>query len=189
MFTFFRAKRVSLLSDSNQRPLDYKSSALPTELKRRLFQQPFSFGAKSDAKVQQIFQSSKLFPQNPPNTPIFSQIMSTHAYIWHHISLFSSRRSVMQPPHSYRSSHMPMRAFLIKTVTILPFTRVMAGPVDYTPGVFAFENPLLPQTRVNATLMNPYDYVIEEREVRAADKIDLHMASGGGFAIRLKKNE
>ena len=29
---FIRAKRVSLLSDSNQRPLDYKSSALPTEL-------------------------------------------------------------------------------------------------------------------------------------------------------------
>ena len=181
-------------------------------------------------------------------------------------------------------------------VTILPFTRVMAGPVDYTPGVFAFENPLLPQTRVNATLMNqlglfvciysplqmacdlpenymkhpdafrfiedvpcdwnrsllvdgkigeysifarqdrnsedwyigavnadeprevcvplsmlekkayymatiyrdgdnadwqtnPYDYVIEEREVRAADKIDLHMAGGGGFAIRIKKND
>ena len=39
-------------------------------------------------------------------------------------------------------------------VTILPFTRVMAGPVDYTPGVFAFENPVMPQTRVHATLMN-----------------------------------
>lgn len=26
-------------------------------------------------------------------------------------------------------------------VTTLPFTRIMAGPVDYTPGVFAFENP------------------------------------------------
>lgn len=39
-------------------------------------------------------------------------------------------------------------------VTILPFTRVMAGPVDYTPGVFAFENPVMPQTRVHSTLMN-----------------------------------
>lgn len=39
-------------------------------------------------------------------------------------------------------------------VTILPFTRVMAGPVDYTPGVFAFENPAMPQTRVQSTLMN-----------------------------------
>ncbi|MCQ2335357.1 MAG: glycoside hydrolase family 97 protein [Paludibacteraceae bacterium] len=39
-------------------------------------------------------------------------------------------------------------------VTVLPFTRVMAGPVDYTPGVFAFENPVYPQTRVHSTLMN-----------------------------------
>ena len=39
-------------------------------------------------------------------------------------------------------------------VTILPFTRIMAGSVDYTPGVFAFENPVMPQTRVHATLMN-----------------------------------
>ena len=38
--------------------------------------------------------------------------------------------------------------------TILPFTRIMAGPVDYTPGVFAFENPVMPQTRVHATLTN-----------------------------------
>jgi alpha-glucosidase len=28
----------------------------------------------------------------------------------------------------------------------------MAGPVDYTPGVFAFENPVMPQTRVHSTL-------------------------------------
>lgn len=26
-------------------------------------------------------------------------------------------------------------------VTVLPFTRIMTGPVDYTPGVFHFENP------------------------------------------------
>lgn len=39
-------------------------------------------------------------------------------------------------------------------VTILPFTRVMAGPVDYTPGVFSFENPVMPGTRVHSTLMN-----------------------------------
>jgi alpha-glucosidase len=39
-------------------------------------------------------------------------------------------------------------------VTVLPFTRIMAGPVDFTPGVFAFENPVMPQTRVHATLMN-----------------------------------
>ena len=67
-------ERESLLSDSNQRPLDYKSSALPTELKRRLFQQPFSFGAKSDAKVQQIFHSRKLFSQKPTRNPVFRKI-------------------------------------------------------------------------------------------------------------------
>ena len=39
-------------------------------------------------------------------------------------------------------------------VTILPFTRIMAGAVDYTPGVFAFENPVMPGTRVHSTLMN-----------------------------------
>ena len=39
-------------------------------------------------------------------------------------------------------------------VTVLPFTRIMAGPVDYTPGVFHFENPVFPGTRVHSTLMN-----------------------------------
>lgn len=38
--------------------------------------------------------------------------------------------------------------------TVLPYTRVMAGPVDYTPGVFNFANPVYPQTRVHATLAN-----------------------------------
>lgn len=39
-------------------------------------------------------------------------------------------------------------------VTVLPFTRVLAGPVDFTPGVFNFANPIMPQTRVHSTLMN-----------------------------------
>ena len=39
-------------------------------------------------------------------------------------------------------------------VTVLPFTRIMAGPVDYTPGVFEFANPVIPGTRVHSTLMN-----------------------------------
>ena len=39
-------------------------------------------------------------------------------------------------------------------VTVLPFTRVMAGPVDYTPGVFNFANPIHPNTRVHSTLAN-----------------------------------
>lgn len=178
-------------------------------------------------------------------------------------------------------------------VTVLPFTRIMAGPVDFTPGVFAFENPVMPGTRVHSTLMNqlglfvcfysplqmacdlpenyskhpdafrfieqvpcdwersilvdgtigefcifarqerggedwfigginadkprealiplsmlengktytatvyrdgteadwqthPYDYIIETRQVCSSDTLRIHMASGGGFAIRLQ---
>ena len=37
-------------------------------------------------------------------------------------------------------------------VCTLPFTRVLAGPVDYTPGVFNFSNPENPGTRVHSTL-------------------------------------
>jgi alpha-glucosidase len=35
---------------------------------------------------------------------------------------------------------------------IIPFTRGLAGPMDYTPGVFNFENPVNPVTRVKTTL-------------------------------------
>lgn len=36
--------------------------------------------------------------------------------------------------------------------TTLPFTRGLAGPMDFTPVTFRFENPVVPQTRVNTTL-------------------------------------
>lgn len=44
-------------------------------------------------------------------------------------------------------------------VTVLPYTRILAGPVDYTPGVFRFENPGASSAekgtpRVHSTLMN-----------------------------------
>lgn len=39
-------------------------------------------------------------------------------------------------------------------VATLPFTRMLAGPADYTPGVFNFANPVHPDTRVHATLAN-----------------------------------
>ena len=39
-------------------------------------------------------------------------------------------------------------------VTVLPYTRILAGPVDYTPGVFHFENPVISTTRVHSTLAN-----------------------------------
>ncbi|WP_262325913.1 glycoside hydrolase family 97 protein [Carboxylicivirga litoralis] len=36
--------------------------------------------------------------------------------------------------------------------TIIPFTRGLAGPMDFTPGIFNFDNPEMPQTRVQTTL-------------------------------------
>lgn len=35
---------------------------------------------------------------------------------------------------------------------ILPFTRGLAGPMDFTPGTFSFTNPVYPQTRVQTTI-------------------------------------
>ena len=37
-------------------------------------------------------------------------------------------------------------------LTIIPFTRGLAGPIDFTPGIFNFENPAYPNTRVQTTL-------------------------------------
>ena len=36
--------------------------------------------------------------------------------------------------------------------TIIPFTRGLAGPMDYTPGIFNFKNTAKPNTRVKTTL-------------------------------------
>ncbi|MCD8263344.1 MAG: glycoside hydrolase family 97 protein [Tannerellaceae bacterium] len=36
--------------------------------------------------------------------------------------------------------------------TIIPFTRRLAGPMDFMPGTFKFENPVFPNTRVWTTL-------------------------------------
>lgn len=36
--------------------------------------------------------------------------------------------------------------------TIIPFTRMLAGPFDFTPGTFCFENSVKPGTRVQTTL-------------------------------------
>lgn len=35
---------------------------------------------------------------------------------------------------------------------IIPFTRGLAGPIDFTPGTFNFTNPVHPQTRVQTTI-------------------------------------
>jgi alpha-glucosidase len=37
-------------------------------------------------------------------------------------------------------------------LTIIPFTRGLAGPMDYTPGIFNFENTANPKTHVQTTL-------------------------------------
>ncbi|MDR3057772.1 MAG: glycoside hydrolase family 97 catalytic domain-containing protein, partial [Prevotella sp.] len=36
--------------------------------------------------------------------------------------------------------------------TIIPFTRGLAGPMDFTPGTFNFSNPVFPNTRVQTTI-------------------------------------
>ncbi len=36
--------------------------------------------------------------------------------------------------------------------TIIPFTRGLAGPMDFTPAIFNFENPVFPNTRPQTTL-------------------------------------
>lgn len=36
--------------------------------------------------------------------------------------------------------------------TTIPFTRCLAGPVDFTPGTFNFNNPSMPTTRPNTTI-------------------------------------
>jgi alpha-glucosidase len=41
---------------------------------------------------------------------------------------------------------------LTEHTTIIPFTRGLAGPMDYTPGVFNFTNTAKPHTRVKTTL-------------------------------------
>lgn len=39
-------------------------------------------------------------------------------------------------------------------LTTIPFTRLLAGPMDYTPGVFDIDLPSRPQNQVNSTLVN-----------------------------------
>lgn len=36
--------------------------------------------------------------------------------------------------------------------TTIPFTRALAGPIDFTPGTFNFDNPVKPETHVQTTL-------------------------------------
>ena len=85
LFNVHSRKARSLLSDSNQRPLDYKSSALPTELKRRLFSQyGITVRDTSDEKRVQryniFFIRANYFRKNRPPVSDFdkSAILCLH---------------------------------------------------------------------------------------------------------------
>nr|AIA86737.1 Glyco_hydro_97 [uncultured Azotobacter sp.] len=47
---------------------------------------------------------------------------------------------------------LPMEEILLSYTCIIPFTRGLAGPMDFTPGTFNFENTAHPGTRVQTTL-------------------------------------
>ncbi len=68
------------------------------------------------------------------------------------------------------------------TVT-LPFTRGLAGPMDFTPVTFRFENPVMPQTHVNSTLAKQLAlFVILYSPLQmASDEIENYEANPGPF--------
>ncbi len=68
------------------------------------------------------------------------------------------------------------------TVT-LPFTRGLAGPMDFTPVTFRFENPVLPTTHVNSTLAKQLAlFVILYSPLQmASDEIENYEANPGPF--------
>lgn len=68
------------------------------------------------------------------------------------------------------------------TVT-LPFTRGLAGPMDFTPVIFRFENQAMPQTRVNTTIAKQLAlFVILYSPLQmAADMIENYEDNPGPF--------
>lgn len=70
------------------------------------------------------------------------------------------------------------------TVT-LPFTRGLAGPMDFTPVIFRFENQAMPDTRVNTTLAKQLAlFVILYSPLQmAADMVENYEANPGPFAF------
>ena len=67
--------------------------------------------------------------------------------------------------------------------TIIPFTRGLAGPMDFTPGIFNFENPAMPGTRVNTTLAKQLALavVLYSPLQMAADMIENYQANPAPF--------
>lgn len=68
------------------------------------------------------------------------------------------------------------------TVT-LPFTRGLAGPMDFTPVIFRFENKVMPQTHVNTTLAKQLAlFVILYSPLQmASDEIENYESNPGPF--------
>lgn len=68
------------------------------------------------------------------------------------------------------------------TVT-LPFTRGLAGPMDFTPVIFRFENKVMPQTHVNSTLAKQLAlFVILYSPLQmASDEIENYESNPGPF--------
>lgn len=68
------------------------------------------------------------------------------------------------------------------TVT-LPFTRGLAGPMDFTPVTFRFENPVMPDTHVNTTLAKQLAlFVILYSPLQmASDEIENYVANPEPF--------
>lgn len=68
------------------------------------------------------------------------------------------------------------------TVT-LPFTRGLAGPMDFTPVTFRFENKVMPQTHVNSTLAKQLAlFVILYSPLQmASDEIENYESNPGPF--------
>lgn len=70
------------------------------------------------------------------------------------------------------------------TVTI-PFTRGLAGPMDFTPGTFLFENKVVPGTRVNTTLAKQLALflILYSPLQMASDMIENYEANPGPLAF------
>ena len=66
--------------------------------------------------------------------------------------------------------------------TVLPFTRGLAGPIDYTFGTFHFTNPVHPQTRVQSTLPKQLAlYVIIYSPLQMASDLPEHYDGNPAF--------
>lgn len=66
---------------------------------------------------------------------------------------------------------------------IIPFTRGLAGPIDYTPVIFHFENTAMPNTKTNTTLAKELALfvVLYSPWQMAADMIEHYMANPKPF--------